>query len=399
MPDPMTATEQTPRSGLRRRSLGLDIVRSAAILMVLLSHCGDMFDLWTGTSPWFYRSVAGFYGVELFFVLSGYLIGQLLLDILAEPPSLRALGTFLVRRWMRTLPLYYLCLAVLALIWPPRFWEGNHAALWHDLPWFAGLAQNLAWPMVDEWFGVTWSLTVEEWFYLLFSVCLLASAALLGRRRAFWLTLGAFLLIPAALRWLAPLDADMDSAIRKIALYRLDAIGFGVLLAWMTARKMRLLEYKRTLLAAGLGLLAASWLGGMHWLETLAGPRLWRVLLFDIASLSFALCLPAARALESAGRLISRPFQAISAQSYSLYLIHLSVLEMMGGYRITQSLPATARLCLALSLMWGLSYLSYRTIEAPILRLRPPQARGAGNKRPGLRPGPAGALRPQTPIT
>jgi peptidoglycan/LPS O-acetylase OafA/YrhL len=72
------------------RRIGLDLVRAAAILFVLASHCGDIFANWLGGRAPEWLSVSGFFGVELFFVLSGFLIGRLLLGIIAEPPSLRA---------------------------------------------------------------------------------------------------------------------------------------------------------------------------------------------------------------------------------------------------------------------------------------------------------------------
>ena len=142
-------------------------MRATAIVFVLASHCGDTFAGWLGGRAPEWLSVSGFFGVELFFVLSGFLIGRLLLGIIAEPPSLRAWGVFMARRWMRTLPIYLLWIAVLAVIWPPRPWD--------QVLRYATLTQNLAWPMPSGWFGVSWSLTVEEWFYLLFSALLLSA--------------------------------------------------------------------------------------------------------------------------------------------------------------------------------------------------------------------------------
>jgi peptidoglycan/LPS O-acetylase OafA/YrhL len=155
--------------GQAPRSAGLDLVRAIAILLVLLGHCGAFFAWWYGIAfPW-QLAVGGFYGVELFFVLSGLLIGRLLIDILDRGPTPRAWLVFMTRRWMRTLPLYFLWLFVLAAFWPPHGPEGS--TLWRVLPWFVTMTQNLAWGRVDSWFGVSWSLAVEEWFYLLFPPC------------------------------------------------------------------------------------------------------------------------------------------------------------------------------------------------------------------------------------
>ena len=84
-------------------------------------------------------------GVELFFVLGGFLIGGLLLDVAERSPTLRGCFTFLVRRWMRTLPLYILWIAVLMVLMRPPS-RGEYAFS------FLTFTQNLFWPMpADGW--------------------------------------------------------------------------------------------------------------------------------------------------------------------------------------------------------------------------------------------------------
>jgi peptidoglycan/LPS O-acetylase OafA/YrhL len=77
------------------RNLGLDVVRSIAILMVMACHYGNAFLYWLGVpNPEYYGAAPGFYGVELFFVLSGFLIGRILLNIAAVQPTGKALWVF-----------------------------------------------------------------------------------------------------------------------------------------------------------------------------------------------------------------------------------------------------------------------------------------------------------------
>ncbi len=359
------------------RVVGLDLVRALAILFVLLSHCGDVFAAWLGGYSPAWLGAAGFFGVELFFVLSGFLIGGLLLRIIAERPTLRAWGVFLVRRWMRTLPAYLIWIAVLALIWPPQFWQPDHAALtWHHVIRYATLTQNLAWPMTDSWFGVSWSLTVEEWFYLTFSALLLLAAALLGARRGFWLATGVFLVVPVLLRWQVPDTADFNEVLSKIAVLRLDAIAFGLVLAAMQRRGGLAFRHPAPMLLAGVLLIAGLWSG---WFDRHLHPELHmrRTFIFDVASLGFALCLPAAarlRHLPDRLRLPEAAIIALSTQSYAIYLVHLSVLEIVGFYRERWGAPAWAAITISLALIWGLSWASWRWIEAPILARRPRQS-------------------------
>ena len=362
------------------RSVGLDILRSLAIAWVLVSHCGDTFAAWRGTRAPFLSSVSGFFGVELFFVLSGFLIGRLLLQTVERTPTWRDWRVFLVRRWMRTLPLYYFWLAVLAVVWPPMFWVPGHAALWRALPWFATMMQNLAWPMVGGWFGVSWSLAVEEWFYLLFSSLLLGGAALFGRRPALLFSLALFLLVPPLLRWHLPLSVNWGEFTSKVVPFRLDAIGFGIAVAWLAQARSRLLARPWLLLTLGVALVAGIWLGPISHLLTAIGPRVQRTFLFDVGSLGFAMLLPAADRLRRAPGWIARPAARVAGQSYALYIVHLSLLEIVGYYRVTQHLPMWPCVAGCLAAMWLLSWASFRWLEQPLLRLRPPQREDQANR-------------------
>ena len=355
------------------RSAGLDVVRSIAILLVLVSHCSDMFAAWLGGRPPLWLSEAGFFGVELFFVLSGFLIGRLLIRIAEDKPTLRAWRVFMVRRWMRTLPIYLLWIGILAIVWPPRFWEPGHWALsWLLVLRYATLTQNLAWPMPDGWFGVSWSLTVEEWFYLAFSSALFGAVVLLGRRAGFWAACALFLTIPAALRWFVPDSVDFGEVLSKVAVLRLDAIAFGVVVAWAAERGGPPFRHPRAALAVGLVLIIGLWSG---WLDRHLpfDAHVRRTFVFDLGSAGFALCLPAAAALRRLPPVPAAVFLAISTQSYAIYIVHLSVLEFASYYRDLWGAPAWVAAAVSLALIWALSSASWRWIEAPILARRPRQ--------------------------
>jgi peptidoglycan/LPS O-acetylase OafA/YrhL len=349
------------------------VVRALAILFVLVSHYGTYFTAWCGVGFPFQLAAAGFFGVELFFVLSGFLIGRLLIDILDNGASPRAWLVFMVRRWMRTLPLYYVCVATLALTWSPQFWQPHHRQLWQDLPWFLTLTQNLAWPVVDNWFGVSWSLTIEEWFYLVFSGLLFAAAMLAGRRVAFWGTVLLFILVPAMLRWRLPDSVNWDEVTSKVVIYRLDAIAFGVVVAWMQVRRVAAARYPRLLLAAGLLIILLFWGGA---LDRLLQPpaHLRKTFMFDVASFGFALWLPAAAAVHwHPHRWLAATAQAFSRQSYAMYLTHLTLIEMVNFYRASLHLSAPFAIIATTAGVYCLSYLSFRFLERPILALRPSQ--------------------------
>jgi len=355
------------------RSAGLDIVRSIAILLVLVSHYGTYFTAWCGIGFPFQLAALGSYGVELFFVLSGFLIGRLLIDILDRGADARAWLIFMVRRWMRTLPLYYVCVLILAFAWPPQIWVPGHAALWRDLPGILTLTQNLAWKMHDGWFGVSWSLTVEEWFYLLFSALLFAAAAGLGRRLGFWCACFLFLLVPPALRWFVADSGQFAEVTSKAVIYRLDAIAFGVVVAWLQVRRAALMRAPRLLLAAGIAVVFLLWGGA---LDQLAQPslRTHQTFIFDVQSFGMCLCLPAASSFrERCPAWLALGARVLSHQSYAIYLIHLSLIEFIDAWRKPLELTAPAAIFVTVMALFGLSTLSFHTLERPLLRLRPRQ--------------------------
>lgn len=339
---------------------------------MLVSHCTDMLFSWLHRAGPPLLALAGFFGVELFFVLSGFLIGGLLLRIVDEGPDLRAWWVFMQRRWMRTLPVYMLWLAFLTAFWPPRFWEPGHWALalrW--VPRFATLTQNLAWPM-PPWFGVSWSLTVEEWFYLGFSAALFAAMPRCGRRAGFWLACGLFLVLPTALRLGVPGGANFAEVPTKVAVLRLDAIAYGVAMAWLAARGSAVFRRPAVPLAVGLGLVAGLWSGWLDRALLPLAPHVYPALVFSLGSAGFALCLPAALRLrlpDPAGAAV----RAVSTQSYAIYVIHLSILEIVGYYRDRADASPWLALGGSLALIWSLSWASWRWIEAPILARRPRQ--------------------------
>ena len=208
------------------RNLGLDVVRATAILSVLIGHYAPPYLSMLGVhDPARFSGPAAYLGVELFFVLSGFLIGRILFGIAHTRPTPGALLVFLTRRWMRTLPLY---LAWIALLW--AFLPYDHQSLGEVLR-YVTLTQNLDRPMpINNWFAVSWSLTVEEWFYLLFGSSVILCAAWLPRRLAIWLPIVLFIAAPTFIRCiLSPADLLFEGR-EKVALLRLDAIAYGAAL-------------------------------------------------------------------------------------------------------------------------------------------------------------------------
>ena len=351
----------------RRIYPGLDLARALAILLVLVSHWGDTIAAFHHTKAPAWLSESGTFGVELFFSLSGFLIGGLLIRILRSNPNWRAWRIFMIRRWMRTLPLYWLAIIVMAFVWTPM----QHS--WRHFVAYTFFLQNWAWPMpADNWFGVSWSLTIEEWFYLLFSITLISATIAWGSSRGFRCTLGAFIAVPLLARiGLSHLISPGDAY--KIALLRLDAIAYGVALAGLQAERSRLFLYPRAAATVGGLLILAVWAR----FNTAAVPIptvIFQSFYLSLIAIGFCLCLAGAIALpKSAFGLFAPVIEWLSHISYGIYIIHLTVLEMVSWGWAEGRLSALSATAIMMVVPPVLATLSFRYFESPILARRPRQ--------------------------
>ncbi len=395
--DPNTATDRAapPASPLpaspplaspissRRHLVGLDLMRAVAIGMVLASHGGSYVALWFHVPLPFNIAVAGFFGVELFFVLSGFLIGGLLIEA-ARPVRDRrsawdAWRVFMLRRWMRTLPAYYAWIGVIAA----TALAGLAAWPSHLLAHLT-LTQNLAWPMLADWFAVSWSLAVEEWFYLIFASLIVGGTWLLGRRRALWVGVVLLLTVSPSLRAMLPGNVDWDQVTSKVVLYRLDAIGYGVAVACLLHGRRLGLAAALACLVAGAGVILAIWTGQF---SGMMPHRLFLAnVIFPLCSVGFALCLPAASRAMAAPRWLAAPAALVSRHAYTLYLVHLTLLGLVNAWSVASGRGPWAATAAAVALIVLASWALSRWVERPVMARRPVQAASHGGVPRALPP-------------
>jgi peptidoglycan/LPS O-acetylase OafA/YrhL len=331
------------------RNFGLDLVRAVAISGVLAAH--SVFDVGLGA----------FLGVELFFVLSGFLIGGILLRSVEKrggfPP--RELFRFLVRRWFRTLPSYYLILFVSML--------GAHSPGWSVTWRYLFFVQNFTAP-APPFFGESWSLAVEEWFYLLFSTTFfllaLAARSRAGLLRAFTVATGLFLTVPAVLRFVATPN-DPLLGLWKVVVLRLDAIMYGVLLALIHVRWPALWLKLPRLLPLGLAALVAA--VALHSISSHLAVA------FGILPASIACILPYFERLTVTNRLVVAGVQRLSVWSYSVYLVNAPIyfrVHKWCGSPPAWSAAGLFATAAGLLVILFVSAVLYRYFEKPVMNLR-----------------------------
>ena len=256
-------------------------------------------------------------GVQLFFVLSGFLITSILLR--SKDVSLhKALKNFYARRFLRIFPLYYLVLALCALTgW--MSWQ-------EDLPWHVFYLSNVYISQLGQWPSVgghLWSLSVEEQYYLVWPlVVLLTSKPTLVR-----ITLVA-MATSVALRLAQPW-VFADAKVNVLPFFNLDALGLGSLLACVGADAVHRLRHRTRWMWVALSLVLFGWMGkamGMAWAAPLL--HLGMVALFGLV---VARCATGVSSPAWGPLLRHAVLRRLGMVSYGLYVWHKFVPLMVEG--------------------------------------------------------------------
>jgi peptidoglycan/LPS O-acetylase OafA/YrhL len=336
------------------RVKALDGIRGLACLLVLIWHYSN------GRVP------LAWSGVDLFFVLSGFLLGGILLDHRESPNLFRS---FYLRRAVRIFPLYYAWLAAFIVL-GHFLASADFARLFREpfsLGWYAVYAQNLPMAWEDRfgppWLAVTWSLAVEEQFYLV-----LPAVVRWASPRILPVVLSAFVLSAPFSRLAFVYALDGGDLSRYVLLpCRWDSLFLGVLGAWLVRSPYRVTS-GRLGVAAGVlfaGMVALAWHGAGTF-----GRAMTSVGYTWIACFYLSLIVLADHG-GFVGRVLSYlPLCRLGTISYGVYLMHNTMASLLLGVMGSlESAEAVAALALSFGLTVALASLSYRYFEAPILRM------------------------------
>jgi peptidoglycan/LPS O-acetylase OafA/YrhL len=340
-PDP------SPERGFRYRP-GLDGLRAIAVVTVVAFHARG------GTFP------GGYIGVDFFFVLSGYLITSLLVGEHRRTGRI-SFTHFYARRALRLLPGLILVCSVVVVAWllVPSLPDHNAtltgvvtALTYTSSPVAAGQMSHLG-AMLP-----TWSLSVEEYFYFLWPLLLLALMSNAGR--SWRIAVGAIALSAIAYRWWTALGAGWD--ITRIA-YGADTraeqllIGCGLAIVLLQTRR----NVRASLGAAAAGLLVVFVLwpgdqtheayryGGSTVIAIAAALVIAHVVQQPSSALGRSLCL--------------RPLVWLGQRSYGVYLWHVPLIAIVAA----SAIPGSAQLPVKLTLIFVVPALAYRYVERPCL--------------------------------
>jgi peptidoglycan/LPS O-acetylase OafA/YrhL len=342
------------------RSPGIDGLRTIAVTLVVVFH------MWPTT-----HLIGGAVGVDVFFVISGFVITTTLLQERAATGRIR-LGAFYRRRWLRLMPALALVsgtVLAIAVLFPSGVFAGQGQGAVFGLTYTMDLARGFGWggDRALDAMGHTWSLGVEEQFYLVWPIALLGLlAAPRWLRGLLWLPL---LLVPTALRlaWWSP---EAFFRIYNLPDTRFDQLLVGAALACLMAAvpAARVLLAARVLFWPSVTAVAAVVL----YVPMAQPDRRISALFYTVGLLAVAVAaaaIVARLALDPrawVSRVVGwRPLATVGRRySYGIYLWHYVVLYVVNQYPLSRPVWVTTQV-VAVAV---LAVLTHRFVERPALR-------------------------------
>lgn len=339
---------------MKSRNFGLDLMRSLAIFFVLIEHFGY--------NPWNDILLGGI-GVELFFILSGFLIGRILIRSYDNYLGFQTIGTFWLNRWFRTIPLYFLALVVQILI--SNKWD------WGYLFYFVFLQNNF---YGISLYPISWSLVVEEWFYIGLPLLFLLFLRVNKKLDCRLLILSLFLLILIKYFFIELRNVPF-TGVNGNPVLRFDSMLMGVGMSWMYLRKQELftklshpfyfylgvsgIVFMQYLLFVSFG---SSFLNESGFLKTIY---------FPLQSIFIAMFLPFLYKSEFLNKgvaniaVIRDLIFWTSILSYSFYLFHQNIMFLVKRLLIEDFSGV-----IAIFVMYPICYAIYIIYEKPMTSLR-----------------------------
>jgi peptidoglycan/LPS O-acetylase OafA/YrhL len=296
----------------KNRNIGLDLIRFIAVFYIFWGHGSILIP---NELKSIYNSVMfiPIEGVSTFFVLSGFLIGGILLrEINRQKFDYFVLLNFFKRRWYRTLPAYFFVLIIL-IIFKTKEWN-------YDFRYLIFL-QNFLNDM-PTFFGVSWSLAVEEWFYFLFPITLFILIIIFKPKKSIFFAIIIFLALPLIFRVFVYFSDNSNyEEIRKIVVFRFDSMMYGVLLAYIKYynEKSWIFLKKYGVYFFIICFLMILYIVPMNKI-------LQDIFLFNLESLIVFFCIPPLYYINLKEGFVKNIIVFGSKISYSIYLIHANLI-------------------------------------------------------------------------
>ncbi|TXD84235.1 acyltransferase [Subsaximicrobium wynnwilliamsii] len=362
-----------------KRIYGLDVVRAVAILLVMLSHSTFLIFPNGGHPIISIFQFFGAIGVDLFFVLSGFLIGGLLLrQIEQQKVRFKDVFYFWIRRWFRTLPNYFLILLLNILMIYLLF-----GIIIDQIGDFLLFIQNFSAPH-PNFFTEAWSLSIEEYAYLIGPLLLFLLVLIFSKVNKFRLFLVTTLLIivgvsMARYRFGLSHDyvdySDWSQHIRKVVIFRIDSIYYGFIGAYVAYTFKSFWETHRIKLffTGALLFITVHACILLFQIQPQHANLFYTVFYLPLVSVSILLLFPLCSSWRDR-TIFEKQITKISILSYGLYLVNLSLILLPLQLWLKSMTTSIGFNFVILAVYWVLSFvfaqLLYRYYEKPMTDLR-----------------------------
>ena len=312
------------------RIQGLDLARALAICLVVFAHSIWISNHYPLTIAWFMK-LSGTIGVEVFFVISGFLIGSIISKLInQENFGLQTILVFLKRRWFRTLPSYYLVLFLNIILW---------YVVYKQFPVKLGLyffyLQNL-FSTSPAFFRIAWSLAVEQFCYIIAPSLIFLAVKIFPNRdkNQLFLCISIFVILIFTLvrvhfHFTNSLTSifEWNESIRKVTIYRVDAIFYGFVLYLISRKNLLNQKYVKHFFVFGLFLTFI-----LHIFIFAVGfsyqnsSFFFDVLFLPINSFAVCLTIPFLTQYKIPSAVVLKFVTYLSVISYSIYLLHYTII-------------------------------------------------------------------------
>ncbi len=360
------------------RIIGLDLLRSYAILSVMIGHSFFIFDGKENKTIVHFINLFLLDGVGIFFVLSGFLIGGILIQTLQKDGlKLATIIHFWIRRWLRTLPAYYLILFLLFV----AYYLQHRITLLQFIP-YVFFRQNFIHPPSTRFFGESWSLAIEEWFYLFLPIYFFIFLKTTKEKFSTLIICCCTVLLFGILyRYLISCKNEIEHPfLHQTVLFRIDNLMYGVLLSYfnyfykeLLNKNARLLFYLSIFLLLLLTFILPSLFAYLH-----HNSLYHNNISYPLLSISVALIIPYLLTVKLSNATLIKTILIISKISYSLYLIHLGLVQkiLWNAFNLILHLQNGTRTYITIhyifywTVSFLLAYIMYLFVEQPFMQLR-----------------------------
>ena len=330
----------------QNRIFGLDILRAAAILFVMITHTNNFMlrDIH------FYAKMI-YDGVGVFFVLSGFLIGRILIIQLEEHQcNMKNLLHFWMKRWSRTLPNYFLFLLIII-----EYITNQNFDLHNYLPYFF-FSQNLTKKPLD-FFTHSWSLSIEEWFYITVPILLFFAIGILKIRiKSAFISLIILTIIGISFVRLQKVQTIDDyKSFENVAysvLYRFDSLMYGLLGAYISYYYSEFWNKNKKI-----AFFIAVFLFVLYYVIDIKESFFVRNFVFTLTSVTILLFLSFLGSLKKNSSIFFKPITYLSLISYSLYLVNSILIKYIEEFINWDKIMAVAKINYSLNIKWTFALL------------------------------------------